>query len=88
KKIHIANQANVRVYLDIDNSKLAAEDFRMKYEYEISLHQAVLADNASLKTQLDRLTLERSDLEMKIERMREELVYMKKNHQEEIAVMR
>ncbi|XP_076147113.1 keratin, type I cytoskeletal 19-like isoform X2 [Alosa pseudoharengus] len=87
-KISMASLENTRVSLDIENARLAAEDFKMKYETELAMHQAVMADNTNLKGVLDRLTISRSDLEMRIEGLREEMAFLRKDHLEEMAVLR
>uniref|UniRef100_A0A3Q3WZ42 IF rod domain-containing protein n=1 Tax=Mola mola TaxID=94237 RepID=A0A3Q3WZ42_MOLML len=75
---------NARIMLEIDNAKLAADDFRVKWEAEAVLCQSVERDCQALrraKSDHDQII---ATLRGDLDGLKEELYFLKKNHDEEI----
>jgi len=84
KQIQAATLDNARILLQVDNARLAADDFKMKFENELSLRLNVEADINGLRKVMDDLNLAKCDLEAQIQSLTEEIVCLKKNHEEEM----
>ncbi|XP_010874464.3 keratin, type 1, gene c5 [Esox lucius] len=76
---------NARIMLEIDNAKLAADDFRIKWESEATLCQSVERDCLALrraKSDHDQFV---ATLRGELGSLKEELFFLKKNHDEEMG---
>uniref|UniRef100_A0A3B5M4K9 IF rod domain-containing protein n=1 Tax=Xiphophorus couchianus TaxID=32473 RepID=A0A3B5M4K9_9TELE len=71
---------NQNVLLQIDSSKLAAEDFKLKDEMEMNMRKMVEADVFRLRGIRDGMTLTMSSMELTVEELKEELIRMKSEH--------
>ncbi|XP_075436364.1 keratin, type I cytoskeletal 19-like isoform X2 [Ascaphus truei] len=87
-QIAAATVENAGIVLQIDNARLAIDDFRNKYETEVSLRNNVEADANSLRRVLEGLNMERCDLEMQVQGLQDELQQMRSNHEEEVNSLR
>ncbi|XP_077316019.1 keratin, type I cytoskeletal 19-like [Lithobates pipiens] len=75
---------NARIILQIDNARLAADDFRNKYEMERQLASSIEADVNGLRILLEELNREICHLRAQVENLQEELQLMKRNQGEEV----
>ncbi|XP_062237793.1 keratin, type I cytoskeletal 18-like [Platichthys flesus] len=79
---------NARIMLEIDNAKLAADDFRVKWEAEACLCQSVERDCQALrraKSDHDQII---ATLRGDLDSLKEELYFLKKNHDEELSSLK
>ncbi|PIO35150.1 hypothetical protein AB205_0172120 [Aquarana catesbeiana] len=78
---------NARILLQIDNARLAADDFRNKYEMERQLASSVEADVNGLRILLEEINREICHLQPQVENLQEELQLKKRNHGEEVNAL-
>ncbi|XP_072925549.1 keratin, type I cytoskeletal 18-A-like [Hemitrygon akajei] len=84
-QIHLGN---ARLALDLDNATLAARDFQTKYENEFNTRLSVEADIADLKAMKNEYICNCKDLESDLTSAQDELVYLKKDHEEQLAELK
>ncbi|KAK5620194.1 hypothetical protein CRENBAI_000691 [Crenichthys baileyi] len=79
---------NARLMLEIDNAKLAADDFRIKWETELVMCQSVERDCVALKKAKTDHEQIIASLRGDLDSLKEELYFLKKNHEEELEQVR
>ncbi|XP_075034426.1 keratin, type I cytoskeletal 14-like [Mixophyes fleayi] len=79
---------NARLVLQVENARLAADDFRNKYDMERQLTNSVEGDVNGFRILLEELNRERCDLEVQVQNLQQELQQMKRNHEQEANSLR
>ncbi|KAM8933869.1 keratin, type I cytoskeletal 18-like [Pelodytes ibericus] len=79
------NMDNAKLLLQIDNARLAADDFKVKLEAEQAICDGVNKDTQGLRKLIDDTNFLRMKLESEVENLREELSHLRKSHKEDVA---
>uniref|UniRef100_A0AAZ3PRL7 IF rod domain-containing protein n=1 Tax=Oncorhynchus tshawytscha TaxID=74940 RepID=A0AAZ3PRL7_ONCTS len=82
KKLRDMTMDNARLLLQMDNTKLANDDFKNKLDNEKQARKTVEKDLIGLKKMIDDTNLKRMQLESQIESVKEELAFLKKDHKD------
>ncbi|MCJ8737926.1 hypothetical protein PDJAM_G00029700 [Pangasius djambal] len=77
-----------QVFIKLDNANLTASDFKMKFESEKNLRLSVEADLTRLRMVLGETEMATKDLQLQMSGLKEELIFLKKNHEEELHMVR
>ena len=73
---------NTFIVMQIGNACLVADDFKVKYEMELSMHQTMESDINGLQKVIDDTSITWFQLEPEIKAL--ELLFIKKNHKGEV----
>ncbi|XP_043913611.1 keratin, type I cytoskeletal 18-like [Protopterus annectens] len=79
---------NARLTLQIDNARLASDDFRNKWETEVVLCQSVQADLQGLQNIKKDYIPVLASLQNEVSSLQDERDYLKRNHEEEMEQLR
>uniref|UniRef100_A0A8C5RDN9 IF rod domain-containing protein n=1 Tax=Leptobrachium leishanense TaxID=445787 RepID=A0A8C5RDN9_9ANUR len=83
-QVSSATVENARIILQIDNSRLSADDFRTKHEMEHRMSKSIEEDLSSLRRVLEGQNRDICNLDEKVQNLQAELQQMKRNHEEEV----
>ncbi|XP_067426222.1 keratin, type I cytoskeletal 18-like isoform X2 [Emydura macquarii macquarii] len=88
KQVEDLNMDNAKLLLQIDNARLAADDFKVKLEAEQAVCDSVQKDTQGLRKIMEETNFLRMKLEAELEALKEELAHLRKSHQEEAEALR
>ncbi|XP_070582721.1 keratin, type I cytoskeletal 19-like isoform X2 [Erythrolamprus reginae] len=71
--------------LQIENARLASDDFRVKLESEVAMRLSLEGDLGGLRKALEEFNASRTSLQVQAENLQDELDCLKRNHKEEMA---
>ncbi|XP_032067747.1 keratin, type I cytoskeletal 18-like [Thamnophis elegans] len=87
KQVEELNMENVRLLLQIDNARLATDDFKHKLEVEQAACDTVQKDTQGLRKIIDDTNFLHLKLEGDLDSLGEELVHLRKCHEEEVEAL-
>ncbi|XP_062869500.1 keratin 99 [Trichomycterus rosablanca] len=87
KQILARTKENSKILMAMDNIKMTAHDFKAKYEMEMSKRLGVEADTSHMKVVLGELNVTNNDLEFTITGLNEDMVFLKKSHEEDLYLL-
>ncbi|XP_029470074.1 keratin, type I cytoskeletal 18-like [Rhinatrema bivittatum] len=79
---------NIQLHLQIDNTKLAKNDYRQRWEFAVAESESYKRDLLILKKVKEEHEAMLGILEIQLESLKEELQSLKVTHKEELAAMR
>ncbi|XP_030066301.1 keratin, type I cytoskeletal 18 isoform X2 [Microcaecilia unicolor] len=88
KQVEDLNMDNAKLLLQIDNARLAADDFRVKLEAEQAICDGVQKDTMGLRKMIEDTSHLRMKLDSELEVMKEEYAHLRKSHKEEVEALR
>uniref|UniRef100_A0A452HR41 IF rod domain-containing protein n=1 Tax=Gopherus agassizii TaxID=38772 RepID=A0A452HR41_9SAUR len=88
KQVEDLNMDNAKLLLQIDNARLAADDFKVKLEAEQATCDSVQKDTQGLRKIMEDTNFLRTKQEAELEGLKEELAHLRKSHKEEAGALR
>ncbi|XP_052402748.1 keratin, type I cytoskeletal 47 kDa isoform X1 [Carassius gibelio] len=88
EKLLLLMQDHTRITLAVDNAKLAADDFRMKFETELAMRQSVESDIAGLKTLKREYSSTNAILLQEVTGLEKERAALKDAHHQDMKALR
>ncbi|XP_076017980.1 keratin, type I cytoskeletal 18 isoform X2 [Genypterus blacodes] len=88
EKVKDKTLENAKLLLQLDNIKLADDDFKSKLDAEKKARRAIEQDLLGMKKTIDDTQMNRMQLENQIESVKEEMANLKEDHKQDVAELR